>query len=207
MTKIIKIIGRIVGISFEWILIFILLFAFVIRTSPVQTYIASFATNFLSKELKTEFRIGKVSIVSFDKLALEEVLVRDQKQDTLASIPRVYVTLKSLNLRANKVVLNKIELDKGIIKLNRDKTTGDYNYWFITDYFAGGGSSGGKAIDLYLNEIRLNDVKFNYDDNRKYYSTFGVDYDHIHLKHVNIIATDISVIGETIKANSIKLKL
>jgi hypothetical protein len=74
MTKIIKIIGRIVGISFEWFLIFILLFAFVIRTSPVQTYLASFATGFLSKELKTEFRIGKVSIVSFDKLALEDVL-------------------------------------------------------------------------------------------------------------------------------------
>ena len=201
MAKIIKIIGRIVGISFEWILIFILLFAFAIRTSPVQTYLASFATDILSKELKTEFKIGKVSIVSFDKLALEDVLIKDQKQETLASIPRVYVTLKSLNLRANKIVLNKIELDKGLINLNRDKTTGDYNYWFITDYFAGGESSGGKAIDLYLNEIRLNDIKFNYDDNRKYYSKFGVDYDHIHLKHVNIIAKDISVINETIKAS------
>ena len=201
MTKIIKIIGRIVGISFEWILILILLLAFAIRTSPVQTYLASLVTDFLSKELNTEFKIGKVSIVSFDKLALEDVLIKDQKQDTLASIPRVYVTLKSLNLRANKIVLNKIELDKGLINLNRDKNTGDYNYWFITDYFAGGESTGGKAIDLYLNEIRLNDVKFNYDDNRKYYSKFGVDYDHIHLKHVNIIATDISVIDETIKAS------
>ena len=125
MTKIIKIIGRIVGISFEWILILILLLAFAIRTSPVQTYLASLVTDFLSKELNTEFKIGKVSIVSFDKLALEDVLIKDQKQDTLASIPRVYVTLKSLNLSANKIVLNKIELDKGLINLNRDKNTGD----------------------------------------------------------------------------------
>lgn len=206
MTKIIKIIGRIVGISLEWILISILFFAFAIRTSPVQTYLANIATDFLSKELKTEFKIEKVSVVFLDKVALDGVLVRDQKNDTLAYIPRIYVTLDQINLKQNKIILNKIDLEKGVIRLNRDKKTGDYNYWFITDYFDNGKkSTGGKAIDLHLNEINLSDVNFHYDDNRKYYSTFGMDYDHIHLKHVFINAVNISVIDEVIKASIKKI--
>ncbi|MBI1837445.1 MAG: translocation/assembly module TamB domain-containing protein [Flavobacteriia bacterium] len=206
MTKIIKIIGRIVGISIEWILIFVLFFAFAIRTSPVQSYLAKIATDFLSKELKTTFRIDQVSIIFLDKVALDGVLVKDQKNDTLAYIPRMYVTLDELNLKDNKVILDKIAIEKGVIKLNRDKKTGDYNYWFITDYF---GSSqkkkSGKAIDMHLNEINIEDVSFYYDDNRKYYSSFGLDYDHIHLKHVTINARHITVIDDVIRANITKI--
>ena len=84
MAKVLKILGRIVGISFEWVLLVLILFAFAIRTSQFQTYLGSLATNFLSKELNTELRIGKIDIVFFDKVYLKDVFVRDLHGDTLA---------------------------------------------------------------------------------------------------------------------------
>ena len=57
MTKLLKIIGRIVGISFEWILIFMIFILFAIHTSPFQTFITKKITNYLSSELKTEIKI------------------------------------------------------------------------------------------------------------------------------------------------------
>ena len=51
----------------EWIVISIILFAFLIRTSPVQTFLAKQAANYLSKELGAKVDIGSVSIVFIDR--------------------------------------------------------------------------------------------------------------------------------------------
>ncbi len=202
MTKVFKIIGRILGISIEWILIALILFAFGIRTSPVQTYLAQKATEFLSKELGTTFKIDAVSIVFIDRVALDGVLVLDQQQDTLAHIKTLYATLDELNLDKNFVRLNHAELEGGTVHINREKETGDYNFWFITDYFDSGKKrSGGKPIDLYLNSIQVTDVNFKYDDFRKGYSTFGMDYDHISLKNVNLTANNFSSVDGSFNAS------
>lgn len=201
MTKVFKIIGRILGISIEWFLILLILFAFAIRTSPVQTYLAQKATDFLSKELETTFKVDAVSIVFIDRVALDGVLVLDQKKDTLAYIKTLYITLDELNLDKNFVRLDHAELDGGTIHLSREKETGDFNYWFITDYFdSGKKKKGGEPIDLFLNSIQLSDINFKYDDFRKGYSTYGMDYDHISVKNVNLTATNFSSKDGSFKA-------
>ena len=91
MAKILKISGRIFGLLVEWLLILLTVFAFAIRTSPVQTYLARLATEFLSKELHTTIRIDAVSIVFIDQIALDGIFILDQKQDTLADIKRIYL--------------------------------------------------------------------------------------------------------------------
>jgi hypothetical protein len=199
MSKLIKIIGRIVGITLEWFLIALIVLVFVIRTSAVQTYFASLATDFLSKELKTTFQVKHLSIVFLDEVLLEDVLVLDQKQDTLAYIPRLFLTLDQINLTKNEVTVSQVLLKEGRIKLNRAKETGDYNYWFITDYFAGE-KKGGKTKPLKLNvsQLKLLDVDFDYDDYRKGRIDFGMDYNHLKFTAVNLLVEDVVIDGEVI---------
>ncbi len=198
MTKVMKIIGRIIGISLEWILIFLLFFFFFIRTSTVQTYLAQIATDYLSKELKAEIKVEGVSILLFNKMSLNNVLIKDQKRDTLAHIKNIYFKIGKLNLRKNKFTVRAIDIENGTIKVNRDKKTGDFNYWFITDYFSSSNNSTNKSIDVALNELELKNINFYYDDNRKYYSKFGMDYDHLVIKKINLISNNISISGDTI---------
>ncbi|NCA21659.1 MAG: hypothetical protein EBS86_11045 [Crocinitomicaceae bacterium] len=66
MTKILKIVGRTLGIGFEWLLIFVIVFAFLIRSTAFQTYLAQKATAYLSKELKSEITIERIEIVHFN---------------------------------------------------------------------------------------------------------------------------------------------
>ena len=98
MTKLLKISGQIIGISFEWILIFIISFCFFIRTSQVQTYLAQIATSYLSKELKTDIKIEKLSILFINKIEVEGMLIKDLKKDTIAYISNAYITLDDLSL-------------------------------------------------------------------------------------------------------------
>lgn len=187
MTKVFKILGRILGISLEWILILITVFAFVIRTSTVQTYIAQKATEYLSKELQTTIRIERVSIVFIDRIAVDGILVLDKNNDTIASIKTLYGSLRDLSLKKKYIKLDEVELEGGTVHVSREKEKGIYNYQFIIDFFATEKvKKGEKPFDVTLDKLILSSVDVKYDDNRKGYSTYGVDFDHLDLKDVSL---------------------
>lgn len=186
MAKVLKILGRIVGISFEWVLLVLILFAFAIRTSQFQTYLGSLATNFLSEELNTELRIGKIDIVFFDKVYLKDVFVRDLHGDTLASLDQIMVRVKSFDVGGDYINLRSVGLSKGRVGIERDTITGDYNYEFIADYFSGKKSNKPKKDPprVTIENVDVEWVTISYDDNRKGRNTYGMDYDHLKFKDV-----------------------
>lgn len=201
MVKLMKFIGKLIGGVFEWILILLIFLVFAIRTSPFQTFLAQQATTYLSKELKTEFRVDKVSILFFHKVALDGVLIRDMENDTIASIESLFVTIKDFKQSKNLLELSELNLKGGVIKISREKKTGDYNYWFIQDYFDSGKStSKSKPLDVSLENIRLTNVNVHYDDYRKSYSSFGMDYDHLFFKRVYLYAGNFGVEDGNIRA-------
>ncbi|MCC6702550.1 MAG: translocation/assembly module TamB domain-containing protein [Fluviicola sp.] len=195
MAKLLKIVGRLIGISLEWVLIVLIAFFFAIRTSQFQTYLGDLATNYLSKELKAELRIGKIDIQFLDKLLLKDVFVRDQNGDTLASLNRIEVIVESLDLQANKVTLSNIQLLEGRVGISRDSIKGDYNYWFITDYFDSGSKTKKKKdpLGLVVKSLDISKVNISYDDNRKGYSDYGMDYDHLFFHNVELHAKQFKV--------------
>ena len=91
MAKLLKIVGRTIGITVEWLLFLFIVFAFSIRFSAFQTYLGSLATSFFSKELKADFKIGQIDVVSFNKIILKDVFVKDQSNDTLALLKSIDV--------------------------------------------------------------------------------------------------------------------
>ncbi|MDF3027157.1 MAG: hypothetical protein K0S23_1464 [Fluviicola sp.] len=192
MTKVLKILGRIVGISFEWVLLVLILLAFAIRTSQFQTYLGSLATNFLSKELNTELRIGKIDIVFFDKIYLKDVFVRDLQGDTLASLNQIMVRVKSFDPGGEFINLRSVGLLKGRVGITRDSINGDYNYEFIADYFSGKKSKKPKSDPpkVTIDNVNIEWVTISYDDNRKGRNTYGMDYDHLRFNDVILHIVD-----------------
>lgn len=192
MAKVLKILGRIVGISFEWVLLVLILFAFAIRTSQFQTYLGALATNFLSKELNTELRIGKIDIVFFDKVYLKDVFVRDLHGDTLASLDQIMVRVKSFDFGGEYIHLKSVGLLKGRVGIERDSIHGDYNYEFIADYFSGKKSKKKQSDPpkVTIENVDIEWVTISYDDNRKGRNTFGMDYDHLRFNDVILHIVD-----------------
>ncbi|MEY3127217.1 MAG: hypothetical protein RL273_1390, partial [Bacteroidota bacterium] len=119
MVKLQKIAINSLGIFFECLLICIIIFAFLFRTSTFQTFLAGKVVNYLSAELNTKIEIKGVEIILFDKLSLNGVLILDMKKDTLLSAETILLTLDDYDLAKNKFDIGKIELSKGSIYLNR----------------------------------------------------------------------------------------
>ena len=83
MAKVLNFLGRIVGIAFEWLLLLVLLLAFVVRFPSVQSFFARQATSYLSSELNTTVKLDQLEIVFLNKIALKGLMIKDLKKDTL----------------------------------------------------------------------------------------------------------------------------
>jgi hypothetical protein len=208
MAKVIKFLGRIFGITVEWLLLSVLLLAFIVRFPSVQSYFARQATNYLASELHTTVKVEQLEIVFLNKIVLKGLMIKDLKKDTLISVDELLVTLDELKIFKNEFVLDQISLKKGKINVQRDKKTGAYNFAFIQDYFGSSekSTSMSKPIKLDLNRVSLRDFHIKYDDNRKYTMQYGVDYDHLEIKNVQLLATKFKVRGNDLAFTLDKLR-
>ena len=199
MTKLLKISGRLIGILLEWILLLVIVFAFVIRTSTVQSFITKFATEYLSEELGVKVQIDNLHIVFIDRVALDGVFIEDQEKDTLLHLNRLNLTLDKIDFLRNKYVIGETTIEGGLIHLKRDNQ-GVFNYQFLKDYFSKPKKKKKKSVSLNLHNVALKDVHFIYDDNRKERRIKGVDYWHIDANSITANLSDIKFKNDVISA-------
>jgi hypothetical protein len=207
MTKVLKIAAKTIGATFEWLLILIIAFVFLIRSYPVQTYLAHQATAFLSKELNTKVEIGRVEIIFLNQVLLKDVLILDLKKDSILYSKEIFVKIDKLNLAKNEFVLAQTELNTGSININRDKKSGNYNYQFIADYFSGESKSESKPATLIFQNIAISNFNLKYDDFRKSQLEYGLDYDHIKIQDLALHVSDLQIKDDVLALNLNKLKL
>ena len=185
-----KISGRILGITLEWILILSILFVFLIRTSPVQTYLAKKATDYLSKELNVEVKIDKIDVLFPNEIALNGFLMKDEANDTLFAVKTLFATITDYNLADKKFEIGEVELNEGTIHLKRNQE-GLFNYQFIKERFK---SKKKKSnITLKVKKVILSETTFKYDDARYPKKDYGVDYFHLVGKKINAVVDDILI--------------
>ena len=207
MTKVLKIAGLAVAILLEWLLLFVIVFAFAIRSSVVQTFLAKRATSYLSKELHTKVEVGAVDIVLFRHVDLKNVYIEEQnKKQAILALKHLYLGLDKFQLLQNKVLINELRLYGGKINLSRAQKDGLYNFAFIESYFSSDTpSSSEQDFELNLAQLSLQHIDFNYHDFRKDTLAFGVDYDHLELKDLHLNATELVSKGAQFKCRIRKL--
>lgn len=188
----------------EWLLIFVILFAFLIRTSAVQTYLAEKATDFLSKELKTEVKIDQVAITFFDEIALDGVLIKDQQLDTLIAAKTLFVSVSLLDLQKKHFKLTSAVADEAYVHIKR-YPSGETNTQFIKDYFVKKPSKENKII-FELASGELVNSRFQYDDQRKAFKEgFGIDFAHMYVSQINGEISNVSVVKDVISGDISKI--
>lgn len=187
MAKLTKITSRMLAISIDMLLIFLICFAFLIRTTPVQTFLAQKATSFLSEELRAKISVEELAIVFVDRVALLGVEIQDQNADTLASLGTLYVNLRGFDLFQGIWEIESLILEEGHVHLNREPQNGIFNYQFLIDYFTPEEpTTEPQKLELAVDKIELNNIHFKYDDLRKERTDFGIDWNHLNMSNVQL---------------------
>ncbi|RZK39527.1 MAG: DUF748 domain-containing protein [Pedobacter sp.] len=168
----------------------------------MQTYVAKKAAAYLSKELKTTISIGGLYFKPFKSLVLEELIVLDLQNDTLANFPKFSVDLNRLSLEDRILDINTVQINDGsfFLKDNIDKTS---NLDFIIDYFDSGPppTVKKKKFQFLVDRVILNNINFKYKDLSKNDTIKGINFEDISLSRLNGIFEKLNTNGHLIQAD------
>ena len=114
-------------------LIGLFLLGYILLLIPgVQTYLSRIVAGRIANTLGTEVSVGKVGFSLFDKLDIENVLVKDTHKDTLIFARSFKLRISDLFFSSNTPTIKYIGLDKATIYIHRE--TEKWNYQFVLDY-------------------------------------------------------------------------
>ena len=139
------------------------LFTYLLLLVPwVQNQVAHKIASSFSKTIGTPVEIGQVRFSLFDKLDVQDILIRDENKDTL-------VYLKSLKLRIgdyyfsnNSPVIKYLGLENAKLYLHRKSEK--WNYQFIIDQLNKNIDSNKKNNPFDIKKIDLNQIECISDD-------------------------------------------
>ncbi|HAQ18327.1 MAG TPA: hypothetical protein DCR40_03735 [Prolixibacteraceae bacterium] len=145
--------------------IFILLIAsyLILQSSVVQTYLTKKLAEYLSDKYHTTITVKGVSIAFFNKVVLEEVLIKDQKQDSLLFVGKLEASIDSFSIKNRYFTVDQLKLNQSFLKINSD-SAGTPNYKFLLDQLITRDTTRTDSLqfDFILNKFDLNDAKFTY---------------------------------------------
>lgn len=117
--------------------IFILLISgwFILQSSGVQSFLVRKLTERFSQKLNTTISVKGVSLSFFNKIVLEDVLIKDRNNDSLLFVHELVASINSFSIKKRTASIEKLELNKTFININSD-SAGHANYQFLLDSLA-----------------------------------------------------------------------
>ncbi|MDA7804250.1 hypothetical protein N8987_06710, partial [Crocinitomix sp.] len=208
LTKILKGIGASIHILIELIILILILFAFFIRSSWFQTYLAQEIAGYLSNELQTEIRIDKVDIIFFDKVELEGIYVEDKIKDTLLYSESIRINVGGFSITDAFVEVQNLELNKSTINIRKYQNDSTFNFQHLVDYFASAEEDTTEAgpFRVGVEQVSLNDVNFRFQDQNEPKLAFGINYSDLNIQHLTGKFSDFNFEDNTISAHIEDLK-
>ncbi|TAH02647.1 MAG: translocation/assembly module TamB [Sphingobacteriales bacterium] len=179
-----------------------------LRLPPVQTWAAQKATKYLSGELKTRVEVKSLYLKPFKSLVLEGLYIEDLQKDTLLLAPKLVIDINYFSpFTERKITLNNIELYNGKFYLKKLKDSSS-NLSFIIKYFDSGKVDTTKKdpFDITFDKVTIKNFDFKYK-NFLYNEPLikHVNYEDVHLKHLNIALLGLDIKNYLFKAKINKL--
>ena len=193
MTKLLKILGRIVVSTIELVILLLIILFFALKSHEFQTFLGQKASAYLSGVLENEITIEKIDIAFFDHVFLDDLYITDQSMDTLVSFQTLEVNFDLFSFEKDYFPIDYVSLEDPVFRMRKEFEEDETNLQFLVDFFKSDKEKSPSEFELYIAKLRLNNAQFSYEDRNKPMKDFGVDFAHLNLKRLNLIASDITI--------------
>jgi len=152
--------------SLSLLILFILLLVS-LGFSTTQTFLVSFATDWLTAKTGKEIRIASLDVGLFSGVEIKNIYVEDNNKDTLLYAGDISLDINLFSAAFGNISPNSVALTDVVAKLKVDKDT-VFNFNYLIDAFASDENTktdtSTQSIDINLNNLalELNNCKFIY---------------------------------------------
>ena len=184
-------------------------FYLIILIPEVQTFIVRRVISHLSNEIKTTISVGKVEYAFFNKLTINDLLIKDKNNDTLISSSKVIAGIRKLDFRNHSFKLGKVILHEPKVALITD-STGMLNLtWYLEMLRTSNKDTTKKVSSRFsVNLIELNDAQFSLLNESGPESKMMMDFNNLKLTGIKGSIVNLVVLNDSVSLtiNDLSLK-
>ena len=167
----------------------------------VQTFLVKRITSHFSDQIKSTISVAKIEYKFFNNLSLNDILIKDQNNDTMLYAKEITVSIRGMNFRSKFFRIGKVTLIKPVIALITD-STGMMNLTWYLDKLrnpADTVKNGGTRISV--DEIDINDARFSLINHKASRGKTKIDFNNLHLSGINGTIEDLKTLNDTTAFN------
>ena len=116
----------------------------------------------LSKLFKTTVKIGDIDINWLNRVSFKDVVIEDQKADTLLQADNITAGFKLLPTLKNKWILTTVRLFGVTVRITKETTQGEMNVRFLLDALSGN-PQGDSNLEMKIESILIRRGEIIYD--------------------------------------------
>ena len=139
--------------------------ATILRFDAVQHTLALHVTKILNNKAGLPVEIGSIRVSLPNNIVIDSLLLKDQSQDTLVSVPRLAANFEIVPLlRDGKIKVNTVTLSRPLIRLNRETPEAPMNLQFIIDKLSSSDTTSNAEIpNMCIRQIHIHEGRVTYD--------------------------------------------
>ncbi len=200
IRRILKLLVVVAGV----IILFLTALSAVIRIPEVQTFLVNRITSSLLTDIESTISVGRIEFSFFNRLKVNDLLVRDHNNDTLIYAESAIAGIRRLDFRNNIIKLGKAELVRPVFALITD-SSGLMNLNWYLDLLRASGDPG-KAekkskLNLTINQTELTDGRFSLVNRSATGTNPMLDFNDLNLQNINGILWNFEIRNDTIFFN------
>ena len=176
-----------------------------VRVPSFQSFLGEKISGALSETLGTEVYVGRVNIGFFNRLILDDVLIKDQDKKEMLKASRMAVNIDLRQLTKDKVRISALQLFG--VEANIYKKTADspLNCQFAIDSLSSKDSTNRKPLDIVISTLVIRNGTVAYNILDKPETPGIINPDHIKVADLNMVAAIDHITDDIIKVNVKKM--
>lgn len=130
----------------------------------MQQHISNVVADGISKELQSEVSISKIELAPFNRVILDDVMLKDRAGKDMLKVPRVSATFNLLAILKGKIHINSVQIFGAQFTLYKNTPESENNFDFVLQTLARRKTNDEQLpIDLRINSLIIRRCKLNYD--------------------------------------------
>jgi hypothetical protein len=183
------------------IIMFPTLIAITLQIPLVQTLMVKRITSHFSEQIRSTISVGKFEFRFFNKLILNDVLIKDKHDDTLAYVEKLSAGIKHIDLKTKSFTIGKLDLLNPVLGLITD-SAGEMNLAWYLDMLKNPVDTTSKSKGVIkINEIEISNARLSLLNKTGIKSNNPIDFNNLRLLDVNGIIEDMIIRNDTTSFN------
>ncbi|MFM2228230.1 MAG: hypothetical protein RL664_1573, partial [Bacteroidota bacterium] len=197
---------------FLWLLTipaFLIILILSLQIHAVQTWGGHRLASYLSSEWNRKVEIDRIRIDLWARVVLDGLYIEDHKGDTLLYAKELHMATYSFSSSQSRFESQSISLLEPNIEFKRYVGESDWNYQFLSDYFASEEPQDTTSnFSMWLGKLNIENGKFTYFDYTLPLVEEGAFYEEqLAVSHFSTQIENFEMKGDVVQANIESLKL